>query len=326
MKAIEFDSYGGPEVLELREREAPTAGPGQVRVRVRATSVNAADYRMMRADPFLARLGNGLLRPKKYRVLGVDVAGVVESVGPDVTRWKVGDEVFGDAYQDGMGAFAELVCVREGNLARVPEGVSFEEAAALPVAAVTALRGLRDKGGVTAGSRVLIQGAGGGVGTFCVQIAKALGAHVTAVCGARSVDLVQASGADVVLDYAEEDFVERGEQYDVIVGVNGHRTLSEYKRCLAPGGRYVMLGGDNKQIFAALLLGPLRFMFSGKKCLVLNIEDTPCGDDLRQLAAMVTAGELKPVIDRDFPLEEIADAFRHVERKHTRGKVVVAVA
>lgn len=326
MKAVVYERYGGPEVLQLREVEDPTPKPGQVRVRVRATSINAADYRSMRADPFLARVATGLFKPTRTPILGSDVAGVVEAVGPDVQKWQVGDEVFGDAYVDGMGALAELVCVREANLVAKPPNVSFEQAAAVPLAGVTALQGCRYHGAVKPGATVLVQGAGGGVGTFVVQVAKALGAHVVAVCGKGSVDIVRSSGADVVIDYEKEDFMARGQHYDVVLGVNGHRSLREYKRCLNPGGLYVMIGGENAQIFEALLLGWLVFLFGDKRCGTLTIDDTRRAEDLRELAQMLASGSLEPVIDCAFPLEQTAEAFRYVEGKHVRGKVVVTVA
>ena len=264
MKAIVYRQYGGPEVLEYTEVDDPIPGPGEVLLRVRATSVNAADYRIMRADPFLARLDNGLFRPKKRLILGVDVAGVVERVGDGVQHINVGDEVFGDAYQDRFGAFAEYVCVRESSLISKPESLSFEEAAAVPLAGVTALQGLRDLGEVQSGQTVLVQGAGGGVGISVVQIAKALGAEVTAVCGAGSAEMVSSLGADRVMDYAKNDFTTEDKRYDVILGVNGHHSLAEYKRCLNPGGRYIMIGGSNRQIFEALLFGRFTFMFGNK--------------------------------------------------------------
>lgn len=325
MKAIVYLHYGGPEVLEYSEIEKPAPDKGEVLLRVRATSVNAADYRVMRADPFLARLENGLFKPKKMQILGCDVAGVVEEVGADVTRFAVGDKVFGDALHDGMGAFAEYVCLRESVLASSPESMGFEEAAAVPLAGVTALQGIRDLGDVQPGQSVLVQGAGGGVGTFVVQIAKAKGAEVTAVCGAGSAELVSSLGADRVIDYAKEDFTQESRKYDVILGVNGYHSLAEYKRCLNAGGRYVMIGGANKQIFESLLLGRFSFMFSGKTMSLLNIDEALLATDLLQLRELLSSGKLRPVIDRTFVLDETADAIRYVEKGHVRGKVVITV-
>ena len=326
MKAIVYSQYGGPDVLEYTEVDDPVPGSGEALLGVRATSVNAADYRLMRADPFLARLDNGLFRPKKRLILGSDVASVVERVGDNVQHVNVGDEVFGDAFQDRFGAFAEYVCVRESALISKPENVSFEEAAAVPLAGVTALQGLRDLGQVQSGQAVLVQGAGGGVGISVVQIAKALGAEVTAVCSAGSAEMVRGFGADRVMDYAEEDFTKEDKRYDVILGVNGHHSLAEYKRCLNPGGRYVMIGGSNRQIFEALLLGRLTFMLGNKTSSVLTIDGSLRAKDLAQLRDMLTSGELKPVIDRTFGLNDTAEAIRYVEKGHVRGKVVITVA
>ena len=311
---------------EYTEVNDPVPGPGEALLRVRATSVNAADYRMMRADPFLARLENGLFRPTKARILGSDVAGIVERVGDDVQRVDVGDEVLGDAFQDRFGAFAEYVCVRESALILKPENVSFEEAAAVPLAGITALQALRDLGEVQSGQAVLVQGAGGGVGTFLVQIAKAFGAEVTAVCGAGSAEMVKRFGADRVIDYATDDFTNDDKRYEVILGVNGYHSLAEYKRCLNPSGRYVMIGGSNRQIFEALLLGRLKFMLGDKTSSVLTVDGSLRAKDLAQLRDMLTSGELKPVIDRTFGLDETAEAIRYVEKGHVRGKVVIKIA
>ncbi len=324
MKAIVYSRYGGPEVLEVTEVDRPVPGPGEALLRVRATSVNAADYRMMRADPFLARLANGLFKPKKTRILGIDVAGVVEQIGDGVQQVNVGDEVFGDAFKDGLGAFAEYVCVSESTLVSKPENVSFQEAAAIPLAGITAVQGLR-KGKVQSGEAVLVQGAGGGVGTLLVQIAKALGAEVTAVCGSGSVDLVSGFGADRVIDYTKEDFWKEDKRYDVILGVNGYHSLAQYKRSLKPGGRYVMIGGNNRQIFEALLLGPFKFMFGDKTLGALTIDASLRAKDLAQLRDMLASGQLKPVIDRTFALDDTAEAIRYVEQHHVRGKVVITV-
>lgn len=325
MKAVVYERYGGPEVLRYTEIEKPAPGEGEVLVRVRASSVNAADYRMMRADPFLVRLENGLLRPTKARVLGSDVAGVVEEVGSGVTQFKAGDRVFGNSFHSGLGAFAEYVCVSEGTLVSLPTGLSSEEAAVVPLAGITAVQGIRDLGDVQAGQSILVHGAGGGVGTFAVQIARARGAEVTAVCGAGSAELVASLGADRVLDYAKEDFAREGLSYDVILAVNGYRSLADYRRCLKSGGRYIMIGGANRQIFEALLLGRLRFLRSGKTVRVLTLDQARYGTDLLQLSDLLRDGALRPVIDRTFPLEETAEAIRYAEAGHVRGKVGITV-
>jgi NADPH:quinone reductase-like Zn-dependent oxidoreductase len=326
MRAITHDRYGGPDVLTLSELPTPEPGPGQALVRVVAASINAADYRLMRADPFLARAENGWLGPRKWPVLGSDFAGVVARVGEGVTRVRPGDAVFGDAFEDGRGAFADFVCVRATTLAHKPAGVPFADAAATPLAALTALQGLRDLGRVQPGDDVLIQGAGGGVGAFAVQLAHAMGARVTAVCSERGAALARAGGADVVLDYAAEDFTARPERHDVIVGVNGYHPLSDYRRCLKPGGRYVMIGGTTRQLFEALLLGRWAFAFGDRSCHVLTIDASTRAEDTRELARLLEAGAITPPIDRTFPLEDARRAFEYVERGSVRGKVVLEVS
>jgi NADPH:quinone reductase-like Zn-dependent oxidoreductase len=322
VKAIVFERYGGPEVLELRDVPTPTPGAGQILVRVHAASVNAADWRTMRADPFLARFANGLLRPR-FQILGGDVAGRVEACGEGAALFRPGDAVFGDLALSGMGAFAEFVCAAETLFAPKPTALSFEEAAAMPMVGCTAVRAVRHAAKIGSGQNVLVQGAGGGVGLACVQLAAHDGADVTAVCGPRNIDLVLRSGARRALDYTKEDFVADGPVYDVIFGVNGHRTLADYKRSLKSGGAYFMVGGDNAQIFQALLLGRLSFAGSGKR--IGTVPSTPSRDDLVLVSRLVDAGVLRPLIDRRYALSEVADAIRYVEAGHTRGKVAVTV-
>ncbi len=322
MKAVVYDRYGGPEVLRVEELPRPSPGPGQVLLRVVCASVNAADYRLLRADPFIARFDQGLSRPKR-RVLGADVAGVVEAIGPEVATFQVGDAVFGATDLDGLGAFAERVCLRESALAHVPHGVSLEEAAATPLAGVTALQAIDARARVTRGDAVLVHGAGGGVGTFLVQLAKARGAIVTAVAGPDSAALLRALGADRVLDYTTGEHLRDELRYDAVFGVNGHRTLGEYRDRLKPGGVYVMVGGTSRQMFAALLFGKLRFALGSRRIELLVLDDDRRADDLRQLRALLATGALRPAIDRVFPLLAVADALRYVERGHVRGKVVL---
>ncbi|MDH4134684.1 MAG: NAD(P)-dependent alcohol dehydrogenase, partial [Gammaproteobacteria bacterium] len=243
MKAIVYQSYGPSEVLHLKELAKPSPKDNEVLVRVHAASVNAADWRMMRADPFLVRLYSGLLKPTKVQTLGADIAGRVEAVGKDVRQFRPGDEVFGDVSASGFGGFAEYRCARESELVLKPAHVSFEEVAAVPLAALTALHGLRDAGQIRAGQKVLIHGASGGVGTFAVQLARHFGAEVTAVCSTGKVDLARSLGADHVIDYTQEDFAKGQERYDLILAVNGNRSIFEYKRALTPKGVYVMTGG-----------------------------------------------------------------------------------
>lgn len=324
MKAIVYRRYGGPEVLQQAELERPVPAAGEVLVRVRASSVNSADVRMMRADPFLVRLMNGFLRPKR-QVLGADFAGIVEAVGAGVTRFVPGDEVFGETPFTTNGTFAEFVVTAESWVAKKPKQLSFEQAAAVPLAAVTALQGLRDCGLVSDGTRVLLNGAGGGVGVFAVQIAKCLGAHVTAVCGTGSVELVKRLGADEVIDYSKTGPLPEG-RFDCVVGINGHRPLSEYRRALRAGGRYVMIGGSAAQIFSALLFAKPTFAIAGKTGVTLTIDPKKRGTDMAQLTSWLEAGRLEAVIDRQFELTKAAEALAYVEAGHVRGKVVLRVA
>lgn len=323
MRAITFYEYGSPQVLKREERPVPTPGAGQVLVRVRACALNAADWHLLRADPFLARLALGLFKPR-YNVLGCDLAGVVEAVGPGVTRFKAGDEVMGELGSSNWGAFAEYVCAPEGVLASKPASLGFEEAAAAPLAGVTALQGLRREGRLQAGESVLVNGASGGVGTFAVQLAKALGAKVTAVCSARNHELARSLGADEVIDYAKEDFTRGGQRYDVILAANGYHPLSAYKRALAPGGRYVMTGGAGKQMAAALLLGPLRSIGSGKRLGYLTMKSNL--EDLEYLRDRLADGSVRSVIDRTYPFEELPQALAYLEEGHARGKVAIHVS
>ncbi len=325
MKAIVYRRYGGPEVLEYTDVSEPAPKADQVLIQVRAASVNAADYRLMRADPWLARLETGLFKPKKWPILGSDFAGIVAGLGEKVTNFKVGDAVFGDAFLDGRGSFAEYVCVSEGAICQKPEPMSFEEAAAVPLAGITALQGLRDFGKAGSGQRVLIQGAGGGVGLYALQIAKALGAHVTAVCGGKSLELARQLGADRVINYASEDFTRGEERYDAIIAINGYHPIADYKRCLSPGGRYVMIGGDNRQIFEALLRSKWTFWGSGRTASPLSIVGSHRSADLHTLRELILKDQLKSVIDRTFALQDAAEAIRYVEKGHVLGKVILTV-
>jgi NADPH:quinone reductase-like Zn-dependent oxidoreductase len=290
---------------------------------VRATSVNAGDWHMLRADPFLMRLGFGLFKPK-FGILGADVAGIVEAAGAEVTQFQPGDTVFGDVSGCGFGAFAEYVCAKSSALVRMPANLGFEAAAGAPAAAVTALQGLRDKGRIQAGERVAINGASGGVGTFAVQWAKHFGAEVTAVCSTRNVEQVRELGADHVVDYTQVDFTAAGEQFDLIIGANGDRSIFDYKRALRPGGRYVSTGGSLKQFLQAGLLGPVISWTSGKTMMDFLVK--PSGADVAFVAAAIDAGALKVVIDRRYPFAELPEAIRYVEGGHARGKVVVTMA
>ncbi len=323
MKAITYTRYGSPDVLRLEEVEKPTPSANEVLVKICAASVNAYDWHYMRADPFLVRLVGGLFRPRNPR-LGADIAGRVEAVGSAVTQFRPGDAVYGDLAAVGNGAFAEYSVVPEHALALKPANLTFEQAAAVPMAAVTALQALRDGAKLGAGQKVLINGASGGVGTFAVQIAKSFGAEVTAVCSTRNVDLVRSLGADHIIDYKREDITRSAQRYDSILAVNGYHPLSAYKRILRPEGRYVMAGGSNAQIFEALLLGPLLSIPGPKK--LASFAATPSSKDLLVMKELLEAGKVVPVIDRCYPLSETAEAIRYLEDAHARGKVVITVA
>ena len=321
MKAVVYERYGSPDVLRLTEIAQPVAGPGQVRVQIHAAGVNAADWHLLRADPFMARMATGLFKPKRP-VLGADIAGVVDSVGEGATRFKPGDAVYGDLSGCGFGGFAEYAAVPESVLSPKPSNLAFSESAAVPMAAVTALQALRDKGSVGPGKHVLINGASGGVGTFALQIAKVLGAEVTAVCSTSKLEQARALGADHVVDYTREDFTRTGQTYDVIIAANGNRSLGDYKRALAPGGVYVMVGGSTSQIMQAVIFGSLR-SGGGKK--LTNLMAKPNAADLAIITGWIEAGHVKPIMDRTYPFEQTADAIRYVEEGHARGKVVVTL-
>lgn len=323
MKAIINTTYGSPDVLRLVELETPTPAADEVLIRIHAASVNAYDWHLLRADPFLVRLSMGFFRPRNP-MLGADVAGQIVAIGRDVTQFKPGDKIYGDLSACGNGGFAEYVAVPEKYVARKPASLTFEQAAAVPMAAVTALQGLRDVGSVQPGHKVLINGASGGVGTFAVQIAKALGAEVTAVCSTSKIDLTQSLGADHVIDYAKEDFTRNGRQYDLILAVNGDRSLGDYERVLMPNGTYAMVGGSNSQIFQALLRGPIKSRSGGKRFTTVSAK--PNQADLEVMNDLIETGRVRPVVDRCYPLSETAEALRYVEAGHARGKVVITIA
>lgn len=322
MKAIVFTQYGSPDVLQLKEVEKPTPKDNEVLIKVHAAAMNAGDCYFLRGKPFLVRFDLGLFKPNRH-ILGSDIAGRVEAVGKNVREFKPGDEVFADISGCGFGGFADYVAVPENVLALKPNNLSFEETAAVPMAAVTALKGLRDKGKIQAGQKVLINGASGGVGTFAVQIAKAFGAEVTAVCSTRHVDMMRSLGADHVIDYTQQDFTKSGQQYDLIIAANGYYPIFVYKRLLKPNGTYVATGGAMAQIFQGLLLGPVLSMTGSKKLGALAAK--PDQKDLTFVAQLLTDGKIRPVIDRCYPLNETPEAFRYLEQGHARGKVIITV-
>src|SRR5437667_7454380 len=323
MKAMVYHTYGSPDVLKLEEVQKPVPQDDEVLVQVHATSVNAGDWHLLRAKPFLMRfMGFGLLKPK-HTILGSDIAGRVEVVGRNVTQFQSGDEVFGNTAKSGFGGFAEYVAVPENALVLKPTNISFEEAAAVRQAALTALQGLRDKGHIQPGQKVLIHGASGGIGTFAVQIAKSFGAEVTAVCSTRNVDIVRSIGADHVIDYTQEDFTRNGQRYDLILAVNGYHSISDYKRALNPEGVYVQTGGSNAQMFQAMLLGPVISRTGRQK--MGSSAHKPNQKDLIFMKELLEASKVTPVIDRRYPLGETAEAIRYLEAGHARGKVVITV-
>jgi NADPH:quinone reductase-like Zn-dependent oxidoreductase len=319
MKAIVQTRYGPPEVLQFEEIEKPVPKDDEVLVQVLAASVNAYDWHMMRAKPFLVRLmGGGFMKPKITR-FGADMAGRVEAVGGAAKQFHPGDEVFGTV----SGGFAEYVCAREKYLALKPANLSFEEAAAVPMAAITALQGLRDKGGIQPGQKVLINGASGGVGTFAVQIAKSFGAEVTAVCSPKNLEMARSLGADHVIDYSREDFTKSGQQYDIVLAANGYHSIFGYSHALGPRGTYVMTGGSMGQMFQAMILGPLMSRKGGKKIGGLSAKLSQ--DDLVTLKGLVEAGKVKPIIERRYHLSQAAEAVRYLEEGHAQGKVIITV-
>jgi len=319
MKAIEYENYGPPDVLRLKEVEKPTPRDNEVLVNVHAVSLNYGDLPVLRGEPLQRLIGGGLLKPK-HKILGDDIAGRVEAVGVNIKQFQPGDEVFGISV---FGAFAEYVCADEKYLALKPASITFEEAAAIPFAAITALQGLRDKGKIQSGQKALIVGASGGVGTFAVQIAKSFGAEVTGVCSTRKLDMVRSIGADHVVDYTQEDFTQKKQRYDLILAVGGYRSIFDYKRALRPEGIYVCIGGSLAQYFQALLLGPLISMVGSRKMGV--VMPNPNQKDYAFLIELFEAGKVIPVIDRRYLLDEVPEALRYLEEGHARGKVVITV-
>ena len=320
MKANVYTTYGSPDVLQFKEVEKPAPTDGQILVKVYAASANPLDWHLMRASPFLVRLGGGLRKPKDPR-LGADFAGRVEAVGNNVTQFQPGDEVFGTC----TGSFASYASVPENTVALKPANSSFEQAAAIPVAATTALQGLRDTGQIQPGQKVLVNGASGGVGTFAVQIARSFGTEVTGVCSTRNLDLVRSIGADHVIDYTQEDFTRNGQHYDLIYDAVGNRSVSDYKRALNPGGTCVIAGFQNlPRLFEHMVLGPLRSKTGNKKVGLMGMAKMN-QKDLVYMKELIEAGKVVPVIERCYPLREVAEAIRHLEEGHARGKVVITV-
>jgi NADPH:quinone reductase-like Zn-dependent oxidoreductase len=328
MKAVVYYNYGSPDVLKFEEIEKPAVGDNQVLIKVRAASVNPLDWHFMRGTPYVVRLiMAGLLKPKDKR-LGVDVAGQVEAVGRNVTQFKPGDEVFGAC----RGAFAEYACTSESALAMKPDNVTFEQAASIQVAALTALQGLRDKGRIQPGQKVLINGAAGGVGTFAVQIAKSFGADVTGVCSTRNAEMVRSIGADRVIDYTKEDFTQQdftkgGQHYDLILDCVGNHSLLACRRVLTPKGIHVGVGGTSGPWMVGPLVraitGPVLSRFGSQKFVTFMAKSSK--EDLAIMRELLATGKVTPVIDRCYRLSEVPEAIRYLEEGHARGKVVITL-
>jgi NADPH:quinone reductase-like Zn-dependent oxidoreductase len=323
MKAIVNKKYGTPDVLQYKEVKVPVPKDNEVLIKVYATSVNAADWHILSADPFLVRMAFGPIRPK-VTILGADVAGKIEAVGKGVKKYKVGDEVFGDLSRSGWGGYAEYVCAKETSVLRKPTNISFEMAAASCLAAVTALQSLNKTGKIKSGQKVLINGASGGVGSFAVQIAKSFGAEVTAVCSTGNLKKATEIGADHVIDYTKEDFTKSGKKYDLIIGANGYHPISDYKRALSPNGSYVMVGGVGKQMTQAMFVGPLLSVKGNKK--LTNQMAKPNLEDLAVISELLESGKIVPVIDKTYSLYEVPEALKYLQKGHAKGKVVIKIA
>ena len=333
MKAIVYEKYGSPDVLQLQEIDKPAVNDDDVLIRVRAVGINPYDWHFMTGRPYIGRMQFGLLKPK-VSGLGADLAGQVEAVGKKVTRFRRGDEVFGEVNGEvpgqpmlELGSFAEYVCVSEDSVVLKPANLTFEQAAAVPMAGLTALQCLRDQGRVESGQKVLINGASGGVGTFAVQIGKSFGAEVTGVCSARNVEIVRSIGANHVVDYMNEDFTESGRQYDVIVDCVGSHPLSDTRRALTANGRLVLVGGPDNGRWLGPLFGVLGVVvlsrFTRQKLLPFLARINR--DDLLVMQQWLADGTVRPVIDRSYPLSEVPEAIRYLEEGHARGKVVIDV-
>lgn len=323
MKAIVYHQYGSPDVLNLEEVPKPIPSDDEILVRIRATTVNAWDWHGLRGKPMFARVSTGLLKPK-HKILGADVAGIVEAIGKDVTQFQPGDEVFGDVAEFGGGGFAEYVSASEKAFALKPGNITLEEAATVPLAALTALQGLRDKGQIQPGQKVLINGASGGVGTFAVQIAKSFDTEVTAVCSTKNLDMARSIGADHVIDYTREDFTRNGQRYDLIFDGVGNRSVPDIKRALSSKGMCVVVGFTSiGHLFKTVFLAPWLLLGRKKKIglMVAKIKR----DDLVFIKQLIEAGKVAPVIDKHYQLSETPEAIRYVEDIHAQGKVVITV-
>lgn len=325
MKAIVYRKYGSPDVLSLEDVDKPVPKDDEVLIKVHATSLNSYDVDLLKGWPFMSRPFQGLRKPKN-NILGTDVAGTIESVGNDVTNLQPGDQVFGEVSTRfislGFGGFAEYVCAREKNMTPKPPGMTFEEASAIPQVAALALGALNQNGGIKPGQKILMNGAGGGVGTFVVQLAKHFGAEVTGVDSAEKLDMLRSIGTDHVIDYSKEDFSENGERYDLIVDVANHRSVFRYKRSLNPGGAYGAIGGSQVRFFQAVFVGLLISLFGSKK---VGASGGNPNDGMGLICELFEAGKIKPIIDRTYPLAEVPEAFRYFMAGHVKGKIVITM-
>ena len=322
VKAAVYTTYGPPDVVHITDVEKPVPKDNEVLIKIRAASVNPYDWHFMRGTPYFLRIMAGLRKPKNTR-LGVDVAGQIEAVGTNVTQFKPGDQVFGSC----RGAFAEYACASESRLVRKPDNVTFDQAASVPIAAISALQGLRDKGHLQPGQKILINGAAGGVGTFAVQIAKSFGAEVTGVCSTRNLDMVRSIGADRVIDYTQEDFTRSARRYDLILDNVGNHSLLACRRILNPKGRYAVIGGSGSPwmlgFLARLIAAPVLSLFVSQRMGMVGANLNK--DDLAILRDLLAAGKITAVIDKRYSLSELPDAIRYLEKGHARGKVVIIV-
>lgn len=323
MKAIVQTEYGSPDVLSLKEVDKPVVADNKVLVKIRASSINAGDCHLMRGDPFLTRLIFGGIFKPKMQTIGIDIAGQVEAIGKNVTEFQVGDEVFGDLSECGFGAFAEYVCVIASALALKPTNTSYEQAATVPTAALTALQGLRDCGEVQSGQQVLINGASGGVGSFAVQIAKAFGAEVTAVCSTNKREMMKAISADHIIDYTQIDVTKNGQQYDLILDAAAYRSVFDYKAILKTGGTYVLVGGSIGRLFQVMFFSSLISRIMHRK--VKFVTAKPNQSDLAILRDLIEAEKIVPFIDRTYSLSDVPMAICHLEERKVRGKVAINV-
>jgi len=323
MKAIIYTKYGPTDVLQLREVAKPEPKEDQVLVKVLAASANFLDYRHFKNPWVLGSVMDKVLSKATNKVLGADISGQVEAVGAAVSQFQPGDEVFGVS-AGFEGGFAEYSCAAERELALKPVNVSFNASAAIPIAALTALQSLRDKGRIQPGQKVLVNGASGGVGTFAVQIAKSFGAEVTAVCSTRNLDIARTIGADYVIDYTKEDFTKNGRRYDLIIAVNGYHSILDYRRALSPQGTFVAIGGLISQVLQGMLMGPVLSRIGGKKMGFMGIAKIN-QEDLITVKELVEAGRVEPVIDRSYPLAEVTEAMRYLAVGHAQGKVIITI-